>query len=281
VRISKANSSIFDAAARLANPCLYKICLSKRFGNLMQEPGLSIKRELPFVREMFDRIAPQYDFLNRLLSLRRDVFWRQALLESLNLTPGARVLDAACGTADVALAIVRYAPQGVRIVGADFSLAMLALARQKSNATGCQDAICLAAADVLHAPFGPEKFDVVTMAFGIRNIQNKSAALKGLYTLIKPGGRLAILELVTPPKGLLRQAYLIYFNRFLPLIGRFFSRHNYAYTYLPNSVSHFPSPEEFARQMKNAGFVSVRFKPMTLGIAVLFIGDKPSSFPNS
>lgn len=231
--------------------------------------------ELPFVREMFDHIAPHYDFLNRCLSLRRDVFWRRALVAALGLPGRANVLDVACGTGDVALAIVRQAGPGVRVTGIDFAPRMLRLARPKVLAGGHAHQVHLAAADAFALPFRPGRFDAVTIAFGIRNIQDKVTILKQFHDHLKPGGRLAVLELATPDGGMLRRFYLYYFNRLLPLAGRLFSGHGYAYTYLPASVARFPAAAAFAALMGEAGFVDVRYRKMTMGIAVLFIGDKP------
>ncbi|MDA8137245.1 MAG: bifunctional demethylmenaquinone methyltransferase/2-methoxy-6-polyprenyl-1,4-benzoquinol methylase UbiE [Desulfobacteraceae bacterium] len=231
--------------------------------------------ELPFVRDMFDRIAPHYDFLNRTLSLRRDVFWRRALAEALNLLPGAMVLDVACGTGDVALTILRQAAPGVRVVGVDFAPQMLRLAKPKVRTGRADHSIFLAAADAFALPFEPGRFDAVTIAFGIRNIQDKISVLKRFRDQLKPGGRMAVLELATPEQGALRWIYLHYFNRLLPLLGRFFSGHSFAYTYLPASVAQFPPAAEFAALMQAAGFEKVRYRPMTMGIAVLFIGEKP------
>lgn len=234
------------------------------------------ENELDFVRDMFERIAPKYDFLNRLLSLRRDVVWRRLLVENLRLKPDAWVLDAACGTADVALEIVRQTGPRVRVMGIDFAPQMLRLAHPKISKSGKAKAIGLAAADAFDLPFGPDRFDAVTMAFGIRNIQNKAAVLSRFWEHLKPGGRLAILELATPTVGIARLAYLLYFNRLLPFVGRFFSKHNFAYTYLPHSVAHFPTAEKFAATIRRTGFENVRFRNLTMGIAVLFVGDKPA-----
>jgi demethylmenaquinone methyltransferase/2-methoxy-6-polyprenyl-1,4-benzoquinol methylase len=231
--------------------------------------------ELPFVREMFDGIAPRYDLLNRLLSMRRDVFWRRATVAALELKPRDRVLDVACGTADVALEVVRQGGAGMSVTGADFSLGMLQPAAAKIRRAGLDASIQLAAADAFALPFRPAAFDAVTMAFGIRNIQNKEAALRCFYHQLKPGGRAAVLELAPPTPGVLRDAYLFYFNRLLPFVGSFFSRHNFAYSYLPASVAKFPEADVFAAMMCQAGFQNVRYRKMTLGIAVLFIGDKP------
>ncbi|MEJ2037845.1 MAG: ubiquinone/menaquinone biosynthesis methyltransferase [Desulfosarcinaceae bacterium] len=242
----------------------------------MQDPRLSIKQqELPFVRDMFDNIAPRYDFLNRLLSLRRDVFWRRVLVGALDLDAGARVLDVACGTCDVGLEIEKRRAPGVSVAAVDFSTRMLMLAKPKISGHGRPPTIRLAAADAFDLPFAPRSFDTVTMAFGIRNIQNKRGVLEALNDAIKPGGRLAILELTTPETGLLRSAYLGYFNRLLPLLGRLFSKHHFAYTYLPDSVAHFPPAADFAALIRDAGFERVRYRHLTLGAAAVFVGDKP------
>lgn len=227
------------------------------------------EHEIDFVRQMFDHIAPRYDFLNRLLSLRRDVLWRQVLVQSLALNANDRVLDAACGTADVALEIVRQFP-GVQVTGIDFAPQMLRLAQPKIAAAP----ICLAAADAFDLPFEFEHFDALTMAFGIRNIQNKAAVLQHFWKHLKPGGRLAILELITPTAEPARSAYLFYFNRLLPIVGRLFSKHSYAYTYLPDSVAKFPPVGDFMQLMRASGFVNLRSCKLTLGIAAIFVGDK-------
>lgn len=232
------------------------------------------RNELDFVRDMFDRIAPHYDFLNRLLSMRQDIYWRRTLAASLQLNPGDRVLDAACGTADVGLEIQRQFGQEVNVVGIDFAPEMLRLAKSKVTGKNRRPIIHLAAADAFDLPFGPARFDAVTMAFGIRNIQDKSTVLRCFWQQLKPGGRLAILELGNPTHGLARKGYLFYFNHLLPFIGRFFSKHSFAYSYLPESVARFPSAGKFAKMMGEAGFGRVRYLPMTMGITVLFVGEK-------
>jgi demethylmenaquinone methyltransferase / 2-methoxy-6-polyprenyl-1,4-benzoquinol methylase len=233
------------------------------------------RRELDFVRDMFDRIAPHYDFLNRFLSLRQDVYWRRALVASLALAPGARVLDAACGTADVGLEILRQTLGGATTVGIDFAPEMLRLAVSKITKADFPKGLCLAAANAFDLPFRPGGFDAVTMAFGIRNIQEKATVLRRFWEQLKPGGRLAILELATPDRGPLRSAYLFYFNHLLPFIGRFFSSHSFAYSYLPQSVARFPAAPGFAAMMQQAGFRNVRYRKLTMGITVLFVGEKP------
>ncbi len=233
------------------------------------------RNELDFVRQMFDGIAPHYDFLNRLLSMRQDVYWRKTMVSSLDLAPGARVLDAACGTADVGIEIVRQSRGEVTVVGIDFAPQMLQLAQPKITRTSSFGAIVLAAADAFDLPFAAGGFDAVTMAFGIRNIQDKVTVLKAFWQQLKPGGRLAILELGTPTRGAARQVFLFYFNRLLPYIGRWFSKHRFAYTYLPDSVANFPAPDQFSALMRQAGFENIRYRSMTNGITVLFVGEKP------
>jgi len=231
-------------------------------------------RELPFIREMFDAIAPRYDLLNRLLSLRQDVVWRKKMVSAMQLPPDARVLDVACGTGDVVMEIRRQKGKRAAITGIDFSPGMLTLAREKTRTAGTTG-ISLAAGNALALPFQAAIFDAVTIAFGIRNIQDKAGALKAFYEVLIPGGMVLVLELATPGSARMREAYLAYFQKVLPLIGRFFSRHNFAYSYLPESVSRFPAPAAFTEIMQAAGFTKVACRRLTLGIANLFVGVKP------
>lgn len=230
-------------------------------------------RELPFVREMFDRIAPRYDLLNRLLSLRQDVLWRRKTVSAIGVPDDGRVLDVACGTGDVVLEILRQKGSRVRVIGVDFSARMVTLAREKTRHLP-SGTLCLSVGDALCLPVKRESVDAVTIAFGIRNIQNKALALESFRESLTPGGRLAVLELAAPQEGLLRDLYLAYFQKVLPLIGRLFSHHQFAYSYLPESVSRFPSPTRFMGMMRAAGFSKVKRRRLTLGAANLFIGVK-------
>ncbi len=232
--------------------------------------------QLDFIREMFDQIAPHYDFLNRLLSLRRDVYWRSQMVKQLSLPPASMVLDVACGTADVALETLHQNPTDCRlVVGVDFAPAMLALARKKIQRSRFYEKIQLAAADAFQLPFKNQSFNAVTIAFGIRNIQDKKTVLDEFYRLLIPSGTLAILELVVPEQRLMKKLYLEYFNKLLPTIGRIFSHHRFAYSYLPESVAGFPKDEDFCKMMSAAGFRNILCRRFTLGIAALFIGHKP------
>ena len=231
-------------------------------------------QELPFVREMFDSIAPRYDLLNRLLSLRQDVVWRKKLVSAMAIPANGRVLDVACGTGDVAIEIRRQKGPCVKVTGLDFSPGMLRLAQEKIRRNQ-KTAISLLAGDALVLPFGRAAFHAVTIAFGIRNIQDKAGALRAFYESLMPGGMLLVLELATPKKTRLRDAYLAYFQKVLPTVGRLFSKHRFAYSYLPDSVSRFPASDVFMTIMAEAGFAHVTCRRMTLGIANLFAGVKP------
>jgi demethylmenaquinone methyltransferase / 2-methoxy-6-polyprenyl-1,4-benzoquinol methylase len=231
-------------------------------------------RELPFLRGMFDSIAPRYDLLNRLLSLRRDVVWRKKLVSAMDLPDNGRVLDVACGTGDVAIEICRQKGPRVKVIGIDFSPGMLRLAQAKIHRNQNTD-ISLLAGDALALPFGAACFHAVTIAFGIRNIQDKTSALRAFYATLMPGGMVMVLELATPKKSRLRDAYLAYFQWVLPSIGRLFSKHSFAYSYLPESVSRFPASDVFMGIMEKVGFSRVTCRHMTLGIVNLYAGVKP------
>ena len=230
--------------------------------------------ELDFVKEMFDRIAPKYDFLNRLLSFRQDTVWRTQMVRAARLKKDDKILDAACGTCDVALEASARLMGRADIIGLDFSFGMLELSQKKlqkkKNAT-----IKLLNADALSLPFDPCLFDAVFIAFGIRNIMDRQRAVDAFYGCLKNGGRLVVLELTTPEKGMFKSLYLYYFKKILPVIGSFFSKHNKAYSYLPESVLNFPSPVDFSKLMARSGFKNIQFKQMTFGIVTLFVGQKP------
>ncbi|HPA15196.1 MAG TPA: bifunctional demethylmenaquinone methyltransferase/2-methoxy-6-polyprenyl-1,4-benzoquinol methylase UbiE [Desulfobacterales bacterium] len=230
--------------------------------------------ELPFVKEMFDAIAPKYDLLNRLLSLRLDVCWRRVLVSEMKIPKYGQVMDVACGTGDVPLEMIRQKGWNISVFGVDFSPGMLTLAKSKIKNMIGGHRIHLLRADAFNLPFKEETFDAITIAFGIRNIIDKDTVLRTFHNLLKTGGILLVLELSVPNKGLLLSIYLFYFEKILPLIGWFLSKNLKAYQYLPSSVSKFPEADEFAAMMRSAGFTSVRWRKLTAGIATLYIGSK-------
>jgi demethylmenaquinone methyltransferase/2-methoxy-6-polyprenyl-1,4-benzoquinol methylase len=242
----------------------------------MQKESLSMRdKELPFIQNMFDAIAPKYDLLNRLLSLRQDVAWRRQLVAALCPKENDFILDVACGTGDIALAICQTQTPSLKVVGIDFAPKMLINAKKKIRNVNKLKTISLMTADALYPPFRKSVFSAVTIAFGIRNIIDKQLVLQNFYDMLSAKGRLLILELTTPSKGALRWAYLGYFQKILPLIGTLFSKDNQAYRYLPDSVIKFPCNRKFAGMMTAAGFQQVRWKSLTFGVATLFVGYKP------
>jgi len=237
---------------------------------------------------MFDAIAPRYDLLNHLLSAGIDRRWRAAAITSLNLTGRETLVDVCCGTADVALEArkgredqrSRGGPSSpprfaARVVGIDFSSAMLALGRQKVSAAGEAHRIALIRGDAMRLPIASRSADAVTIAFGIRNVQRANVACAELVRVLRPGGRVAILEFGVPRVPGIKPLYLWYFTHVLPRVGRAISGHGAAYSYLPASVGTFAPPSEFVGTLRAAGFSDVRADPLTFGIVYLYTGRLP------
>ncbi len=237
--------------------------------------------ELPFVREMFEQIAPRYDLLNRLLSCRQDVYWRRMMVSEIKVPAGGLLLDVACGTGDVVLEIMRQKGASVKVYGIDFSTSMLMLAKEKIKNMHDGSNIHLLSGNALNLPFKAEIFDALTIAFGIRNIVDRLSALQVFHRTLTTGGMLVVLELSFPKKGLLPAFYHLYFKKILPVIGQLFSKNLKAYQYLPSSVENFPDPYSFAATMRQAGFQDVRWKKLALGIAVLYVGYKEKPLKES
>jgi len=224
---------------------------------------------------MFDRIAPSYDLLNRVLSLGIDRQWRRQLVAGVEVPAEGRVLDLATGTGDVLLELLRRHPELHFAVGADRAGRMLAIGRAKLRAAGESGRWGLALGDAVQAGLLDESFDAVTVAFGIRNVPDLDAALREARRVLKPGGRLHILEFSLPSNALIRVAYLLYFRRLLPFVGRLVSRDPVAYRYLNSSVEAFPSGTRLCAILEASGFERVSFQPLTFGIATLYVGAKP------
>jgi demethylmenaquinone methyltransferase/2-methoxy-6-polyprenyl-1,4-benzoquinol methylase len=214
------------------------------------------------VRAMFDRITPVYDLMNRVMTAGLDRRWRREAAGAV-VRPGDCVLDACCGTGDLALASER---EGGRVTGLDFSPAMLERARRKSPTVEWVEG------DLLALPFEDESFDVVTVGFGIRNVLDLEAALRELARVLRPAGRFACLE-ITQPAGLLRPFFRVWFDRVVPLLGRALPG-GAAYTYLPASVRRFPGPADLGAAFERAGFTDVTWRLMAGGIVALHLGRK-------
>src|SRR5712691_5228777 len=228
---------------------------------------------------MFDAIAPRYDLLNHLLSAGIDRRWRAAAIRSLQLTGRETLLDVCCGTADVALEGRRGGPSGppaARAVGVDFSGAMLALGLKKVKAAGESGRIALIRGDAMRLPAAGRSVDAVTIAFGIRNVQRPEVACAEMARVLRPGGRLAILEFGVPRIPGIRPLYRWYFTHVLPLVGRAISGHNAAYSYLPASVGTFAPPSEFVETLRSAGFTDIAADPLTFGIVYLYTARTPA-----
>lgn len=225
---------------------------------------------------MFDRIAPTYDFLNRVLSAGIDRGWRARLAGALPQTPERLdILDLATGTGDQLFAIAKARPERIAsITGADPSAGMLALAAKKSSAGDPNPRWVLCEAGPL--PFNDATFDAVSMSFGIRNVPDPLDTLREIVRVLRPGGRALILEFSMPRSAFVRTPYLFYFRRVLPWIGGIFSGDRTAYRYLNQTVEEFPCGPAFEEWMLRAGFEKVSGSPLTFGIATLYQGDKPA-----
>jgi demethylmenaquinone methyltransferase/2-methoxy-6-polyprenyl-1,4-benzoquinol methylase len=217
------------------------------------------------VRRMFDRIAPVYDAMNRVMTAGLDRRWRAATIREA-VRPGDRVLDACCGTGD--LAVAARAAGAAFVAGVDFSEAMLERARRKAPELDWVQA------DVLALPFEDDAFDAAVVGFGVRNVEDLEACLRELRRVLRPGGRLGILE-ITMPRGLLAPFYRLWFDGVVPLLGRLLPGGD-AYTYLPASVRRFPGPEELAQLLREGGFDNVRFRRFAGGIVALHAGEAGS-----
>ena len=219
---------------------------------------------------MFDAIAGRYDFLNHLLSAGLDKRWRSQAVDVLELTGRETVLDLCTGTADLALAATTARRRAGRVVGIDFSAAML----QVGKAKVASSPIDLIRGDAACIPLRDATIDAATIGFGIRNVEQPAIACREIARVMRAGGTLVILEFSLPRSAALRNFYLWYFRQILPRIGRLVSRHPSAYTYLPASVEAFPSPEDFSQLLRDAGFGTVRAVPLTFGVVYMFVAVK-------
>lgn len=238
----------------------------------MPDAGFNAEGKRNAVRAMFAEIAPSYDRLNHLLSVNIDKVWRRYTvrqIEDVIARPGAVALDLCCGTADLTLELEKH----VRVIGCDFCHPMLVIGNDKIAGREARRAR-LAEGDALQLPFADRSFDAVTNAFGLRNLESVPRGLQEIYRVLKPGGRVAILEFSQPVIPGLRQAFEFYFHNILPRIGAMISGSRGAYTYLPKSVRNFPNQKALAELMRQAGFENVRYHNLSSGIAAVHLGER-------
>jgi len=236
---------------------------------------VSTSREPDRISGMFDRIAYRYDRMNRVLSVGLDQRWRARGIRELALTGREDVLDMCTGTADLAIkAVTTRDGQARRVVGVDFAGEMLRLGLAKVRKAGLGGRVHLVRGDATRVPLPDAAFDAAMVAFGIRNVHNYEAAIREFARVLRPGGRLAILEFGRPQIPGIKQAYRAYFKYLLPIIGRMGSKHTEAYSYLPESVDQFPEPDAFAGLLKSHGFATVRTVPLTFGTVYLYIATR-------
>jgi demethylmenaquinone methyltransferase/2-methoxy-6-polyprenyl-1,4-benzoquinol methylase len=221
---------------------------------------------------MFDQISPRYDFLNHLLSLNSDVLWRR---RAAALCAGARrILDVCSGTGDLALELHRR--WGAEVVGSDFAYRMLRIGQRKASRKSISQQVHFHQADTLRLPYRDGSFDASTVAFGIRNVVDTERGIGEMARVVRPGGRVVILEFTLPANALLRKGYLAYFGNVLPAIGRMIARTEIdAYRYLPDSVQRWPRPQELKEMMERSGLRDVGFELLFGGVAAIHSGMKP------
>jgi demethylmenaquinone methyltransferase/2-methoxy-6-polyprenyl-1,4-benzoquinol methylase len=239
-------------------------------------PPPPIDKSARRVRSMFASIARRYDLLNHLLSLNIDKSWRRFTTRAVPPEPGVPILDCCTGTADLALAYDKAAAGKCPIVASDFCREMLEIGREKVKKIGATDRITLVEGDSLALPAPSNTFGVVTVAFGLRNVGDTAKGIDEMIRVARPGGKVAVLEFSKPTAPVLSSLYLTFFKRVLPRVGQAVMPNNHdAYCYLPATVLEFPDGAALASLMEERGLVDVKFHPLTLGVATLYIGTKP------
>lgn len=227
-----------------------------------------------YVEQMFARIAPRYDLLNRVMTGWQDRRWRAITVAETRIRRGGSALDVATGTGDLAFALARVAGPTGRIVGIDFTEPMLAVARRKIEMGGMGSAPEFAWGDALDLAFPDESFDAVTIGFGLRNVTDVPRALSEMYRVLRPGGRMVCLEITKPRVPLLAAGFYAYFDHVVPLLGALFNRSREAYTYLPQSLRPFPDAPTLRRLMLAAGFTHVHMRLLNVGTIAVHVGRK-------
>ncbi len=223
-----------------------------------------------YVARMFAAIAPRYDLMNRIMTFGRDVAWRRLVARELRLPPDGAALDVAAGTGDIAREITRLYPHS-QVAALDFCMDMMLVGRRKFSAG---ERVAFVCGDALALPYPDATFDGVATGFALRNVADIARTLREMWRVLKPGGRMACLEVSRPPQRLISDIYWWYFFRVVPTLGGWISGQREAYAYLPQSARAFLSAEELAEEMRAAGFVNVRFHRLMLGAAAVHVGEK-------
>ncbi len=232
----------------------------------------STKTKREQVEDMFDNIAPSYDLLNHSLTVGIDRIWRRKAIKIANANSPSSILDVAAGTGD--FSILEAQRTAATITAIDISQNMLDIAVQKAEKAGLSSRVKFMKADSLCMPFEDDMFDAVTVGFGVRNFVDIPKGLTEIRRVLKPGGRLVVLELSEPPNPVVKAGYSFYFHKVLPFFGRIVSKDKEAYTYLPNSVDNFPYGERFVSIMNDCGYRNTSLKWLSLGIAAIYVGEK-------
>jgi len=240
---------------------------------MQKEPLINKKKEA--VAQMFDDIAPKYDFLNHLLSLNIDKLWRKKLIKLLKKEHPVNILDVATGTGDLAIASLKAGPE--KVTGIDISIKMIEVGLRKIKEKQLEDKIELLLADSLEIPFKDNSFDAVMVAFGVRNFENLENGLLEMKRVIKPGKKAFILEFSKPERFPVKQVYNLYFHYILPFFGKRISKNSKAYSYLPDTVEKFPEASKFTDIMTKCGYSNANFKRLSFGIATIYTGEKNNS----
>lgn len=238
------------------------------------KPYDSVRPKTEQVEEMFDSIAPAYDFMNRAMTLGIDKLWRAKAVKMIRRRQPADILDVATGTGDLAIKLAREIP-GVRVTGVDLSEQMLAIGRDKVRLAGLSDRISLSKADCLALPMADASFDAVTVAYGVRNFEHLAQGYREMARVLRPGGMLCVVELSVPQSRLVRPFYELYTRRIIPVIGRMVSSDRSAYTYLPASIAAMPQGERMLAIMEEAGLVRPALRPLTLGVCTIYTAFRP------
>ena len=233
------------------------------------------------IASMFDAIAGRYDLLNHLLSAGIDRRWRNRAVRAIALTGTEQVLDLCTGTGDLAIAAATANPVAARVVGLDSACAMLGVGRRKLRGAGLERRVRLVRADATRVPVRDATADAITIGFGIRNVEDVPAACREMHRVLKPGGRLAILEFAVPTTPGVSACYLWYLRQVLPRIGRAISRHQAAYGYLPASIGAFATPDEFVTILRHEGFSDIAAVPLTFGSVILYTARRDSDLGTS